>query len=117
MIKPKNYSKGFTRAHICHRKTKLEHRQTNTQSLRHRKKTNNTRDSCPTIRPLSLNITIRQSSFTGLIEVEGALEGAVEGLRLPCRGDDGDAVVLHVEQGVGCAHHGEGDKGERETTC
>ena len=48
--------------------------------------------------------------------MEGALEGAVEGLCLPCRGDDGDAVVLHVEQGVGCAHHGEGDKGERETT-
>ena len=31
-------------------------------------------------------------------------------------GDGGDVVVLHVEQVVGFAHHGEGDKGERETT-
>ena len=34
-------------------------------------------------------------------------------LKACARGDGGDVVVLHVEQVVGCAHHVEGDKGER----
>ena len=50
-----------------------------------------------------------------MIEEEGGGPGtsALKGCASHVEGDDGNVVVLHVEQVEGFAHHVEGDKGER----
>ena len=119
MIKPKKCSTWFARVYTTKRQSWSTEKQTHRVYVTQRRQTNTT-DLSQIIEPQPWShchspiiiIIIYWPDWSR--RCSGGRRTSVS--KVCARGDGGDLVVLHVEQVGGCAHHGEGDKGERETT-